>query len=272
MSHAVARGSRAVGALLKVGFASAIAYRAEFVIWMLSTTLPLVNLALWSAVAREAPGGQFGRYNQESFVAYFLAALIVRTVTGSWVVWEINQEIRMGTLSMRLLRPIHPFVAYAAEHVAAIPLRALIALPVAIALLFTVGGAHIVSDPVLLALVPVSILGAWLITFVAMLAMGTLALFMERSTAVFEVWLGLFAVLSGYLVPLDLMPGWLVAAARWLPFYYMLGAPVELLIGKSDLSTALLHLGVQWAWVLFFVVLARVVWRAGVRRFESFGG
>ena len=33
----------------------------------------------------------------------------------------MNQEIRMGTLSLRLLRPIHPFVAYSAEHLAAIP-------------------------------------------------------------------------------------------------------------------------------------------------------
>ena len=48
MSHL--RGFRAVPALMRIGFAEAVAYRAEFVIWMLSTTLPLVNLALWSAV------------------------------------------------------------------------------------------------------------------------------------------------------------------------------------------------------------------------------
>ncbi len=266
------RSLRAVPALMRIGFAEAVAYRAEFVIWMLSTTLPLVNLALWSAVARESPGGQFGRYTQADFVAYFLAALIIRTVTGSWVVWEMNQEIRMGTLSMRLLRPIHPFLSYATQHIAAIPLRAMIALPVAIILLFTVGGGHVVRDPLLIALLPVSIAGAWLITFIAMLAMGTLGLFMERSTAIFEVWLGLFAVLSGYLVPLELMPGWLTRIAYWLPFRYMLGAPVELLIGKSDRATALHDLGLQYAYVAFFVIVAALVWRAGVRRFEAFGG
>jgi ABC-2 type transport system permease protein len=268
----VKRTLRAVPAMLRVGFAEAVAYRAEFVVWMLSTTLPLVNLALWSAVAREAPDGQFGRFTQNDFVAYFLAALIVRTVTGSWVVWEMNQEIRMGTLSMRLLRPMHPFISYATQHIAAIPLRALIALPVAVVMLLSVGGNHVVRDPLLIALLPVSIIGAWLITFVAMLVMGTLGLFMERSTAIFEVWLGLFAVLSGYLVPLELMPSWLTAAGRWLPFRYMLGAPVELMIGKSDRDAAFLDLAVQYGWVVFFLLLARVVWRAGVRRFEAFGG
>jgi ABC-2 type transport system permease protein len=263
---------RAVPVLLRIGFAEAVAYRAEFVVWMLSTTLPLVNLALWSAVARESPGGQFGRYTQSDFVAYFLAALIIRTVTGSWVVWEMNQEIRMGTLSMRLLRPLHPFIAYATQHIAAVPLRALIALPVAIVAFLSVGGGHVVRDPLLIALLPLSIAGAWLITFIAMLAMGTLGLFLERSTAIFEVWLGFFAVLSGYLVPLELMPSWLTRAAYWLPFRYMLGAPVELLIGKSDRATALHDLAMQYGYVAFFVVLATLVWRAGVRRFEAFGG
>src|SRR5262245_10480017 len=39
--------------LLKVGFADAIAYRVEFLIWILTTNMPLVMLALWGAVARE---------------------------------------------------------------------------------------------------------------------------------------------------------------------------------------------------------------------------
>jgi ABC-2 type transport system permease protein len=33
--------------LLRTGFAEAVAYRAEFVVWMMTTTLPLVMLALW---------------------------------------------------------------------------------------------------------------------------------------------------------------------------------------------------------------------------------
>ena len=270
MSHL--RGFRAVPALMRVGFAEAVAYRAEFVIWMLTTTLPLVNMALWSTVAHESPNGQFGSFTQADFVAYYLGTLIIRTLTGSWVVWEMNQEIRMGTLSMRLLRPIHPFVAYATQHLAAVPLRAVIALPVLVILLLTVGGGHVVHDPLLIAILPLSIAGAWLITFVAMLAMGTLGLFMERSTAVFEVWLGLFAVLGGYLVPLDLMPAWLKQLSYWLPFRYMLGAPAELMSAKVNRAAALQDLAVQYGFVVVFVIIAALVWRAGVKRFEAFGG
>ena len=36
-----------------------VAYRAEFLVWMLATTMPLVMLGAHDAVAREAPVGRF---------------------------------------------------------------------------------------------------------------------------------------------------------------------------------------------------------------------
>ena len=96
------KSARALPTLMKVGFLEAVAYRAELLVWVLSTTMPLIMLALWSAVARDAPVGRFG---QTDFVAYFLATFIVRQLTGAWVAWQMSFEVRTGTLSMRLLRP-----------------------------------------------------------------------------------------------------------------------------------------------------------------------
>jgi len=259
---------KAYPTLLRVGFAEAVAYRAELVVWMLTTTMPLVMLALWTAAAREGP---FGRFGESEFVAYYLAALVVRTVTTSWVVWQMNEEIRLGTLSMRLLRPLHPFVAYSAEHLAAIPLRSLIALPVAIILLATAGKEHIARDPVVVALVPLTFIGSWLITFLSGATMGSLAMITKRSVGVWEIWIGLFAVMSGYLVPLELLPRWLSAIADFMPFRYMLGFPVEVLIGMSDRAATLRGLEAQGAMCLGLVLLAGFTWRAGLRRFEAFG-
>ena len=38
---ALARAARAYPTLLRVGFAEAVAYRAEMLVWMLATTMPL---------------------------------------------------------------------------------------------------------------------------------------------------------------------------------------------------------------------------------------
>lgn len=263
------RALRAIPTLLRVGFAESVAYRAEMFVWLLSTTMPLVMLALMTAVAREAPIGRFG---EADFAAYYLAALVVRLNTGAWVVWEVNFEVRQGTLAFRLLRPIHPLVHFACANVGAMPLRVLISLPVVAAAIWAVGVDRFTHDPLLLALFPVAVLNAWLITFLAQALVGALAFRIDNSSALFELWLGLYALLSGYLVPLELFPPWLHGIVRWLPFRYMLAFPVELIIGMTSRAQALLSLGVQGLFIAGLWLATRSAWRTGLRRFSAFGG
>jgi ABC-2 type transport system permease protein len=236
---------------------------------MLTTTMPLVMLALWTSVAADGP---FRGYDSQQFIAYYLLALIVRNMTSSWVVWQINEEIRRGMLSMRLLRPIHPFVAYAATHISAVPLRALVATPVAIILLATSAREVITGDPLRLALIVPSLVLAWTLTFALMLAIAALAFFIDKSMSIMDVYFGVFAVLSGYLLPLPLLPDWIAGVAEWAPFRYMLSAPIELLTTPDlDPDGALTLVGIQAAWAVAMSAIALAVWRKGVRRFEAFG-
>ena len=266
---ALIRSARAYPALLRVGFAESVAYRAELLVWMLTTTMPLVSLALWSAVAEAAP---VGRFTQGRFAAYFLATLVVRQLTGSWIVYEMNQEIRGGTLSRRLLKPVHPLVTYSAENLSALPLRAALALPVTLLALLVVEPAALPHSALRIGALLVSLLGAWLINFFSMTLIGTLAFFLESSTAVFEIWLLAFMLLSGYLVPLELFPAWLRDAAARLPFRYTLAFPVEVFTGMLDERAVLHDLAVQWAYVAGLAAAALLGWRVGLRRFEAYGG
>jgi len=261
--------ARALPALFKVGFSEAVAYRAEFLVWMFSTTMPLIMLALWSAVARDAPVGRFG---QKEFVAYFLATFIVRQLTGSWVAWEMNYEIRHGTLARRLLRPIHPMLMYAVQNLAAQPLRLVVALPMAVLWLASVGTGQLSRDPVLWMAWAAAMLGSWLVTFFSSFAIGSLSFFMESSVKIMDVWLTLFFVFSGYLIPVELFPPAVRTLGDWLPFRYQIGLPVELMTSAHDRHAALALLARQWAWVALLLLGALWLWRRGLRRFAAYGG
>jgi ABC-2 type transport system permease protein len=263
------RALRALPALIRIGIAETVAYRAEFVVWMLTTTMPLVMLALWTAVARETPIPGFGA---TQLSAYYLATLVVRQVTGNWIVWELNFEIRLGTLSMRLLRPLHPLVALAAEHLAAVPLRSAVAAPVVVVGLVWLGAGAVTPDPVLVAMFFVALGLAWLLNFLVMALLGLVALYTEQSLSVFDVFLGVFGVFSGYLIPLELFPEWVRGVAAYLPFRYMLGFPVELVTGRLARPEALAQLGAQVAYVAGFAIVTQLVWKHALRRFEAFGG
>jgi len=265
---------RAAPTLLKVGFAEAIAYRVEMLVWVLSTTMPFVMLAMWSAVAREepvlAPGG--GRFGPAEFAAYFLITFVVRQLTSSWAAWEMNFEVRTGSLSSRLLRPLNPLVAYAAENVAALPMRIVLIIPVAIIVAVVTGGAHLPRDPWLWLAFFVAVSGAWLITFLANAAIGCLSLFMQQSVKVMDVYLALFFVFSGYLFPIQLFPAWLRSVADWLPFRYQIGFPVELLNSMHTRREALEMLGRELAIAGAMLALVWGLWTRGLKRFQAFGG
>ena len=271
MALALRATLRAYPTMLRVGLAEAIAYRAETIVWMLTNTMPLVNLALWSAVARNNP---IGNFQQKDLVAYFLAALIVRQLTGSWVLWELSREIRMGLLSMRLLRPIHPLFAYSAENLAALPLRAGFAVPLALIVLAVSGVGRLAHDPLIWLILLCAIIGAWLITYFSMIMMGALGFFIEQSISVFELWLAAFFTLSGYLFPLDFLAAHaprVMHIAKLLPFYVMNGYPVELMLGLHDRASALSILGLQWTYVVVLGTGAILAWNAGMKRYNAYG-
>jgi len=263
------RTVRAVPTLLRIGVAETVAYRAEFLVWILTTTQPLIMMSLWTSVAR---GGSFKGYTSDAFVAYYLATLLVRQLTGNWVAWQMMEEIRMGTMAMRLLRPIHPFVTYTASHLAALPFRSIIALPIVIVLLATSGSNAITHDPLQLAMMPLSIGMAWLITFAILFAIGSLAFFLTQTMALANLYFGLFSLFSGYLLPLDLLPHPIARVAAWLPFRFTLSVPVEILTKPLDRTELWQLLGGQAAWTVALTMVAIALWNAGVRRFESVGG
>jgi ABC-2 type transport system permease protein len=254
---------------LRVGFADAVAYRAEMLVWVLSTTMPLVMLALWTAVARDGPVGHYGG---PQFVAYFLATFIVRQLTTCWIFWEMNFAIRNGTLAMHLLRPIGPLWAYAANALATMPMRIAVSLPVATVALLSIGSHGVTHDPVVWMLWVVSVAGSWLLTLFINFIVGCSSFFIESSLKLMDAWLVLFFVLSGYMIPIDLFPRRLRLAADWLPFRFQIGLPVELMVGGHDRAEGLRLLGVQFGWVAVALALTVFLWHRGLKRFAAYGG
>jgi ABC-2 type transport system permease protein len=57
-----------------------------------------------------------------------------------------------------------------------------------------------------------------------------------------------------------------------LPFFYMLGAPVELMTKHLTAQEIVRVLAWQSAWAAITVIIALLVWRRGVRHFEAVGG
>lgn len=259
---------RAAPSLLGVAWADMVAYRAEMVIWFLTGTLPIIMMLVWDRVAED---GAIGRFDQQAFAGYFTATIVCRQLTGSWVVWEINQWIRTGSLSPALLKPINPLLFVSLESLAEKPLRIAMLVPLVAALVAWRPEMALSVGPVEVLLASVSIGLGWLLNLLIQVCFGCLAFRLEQTMGLYMVWFGIWALLSGYLFPLELMPEGVRAIVMVLPFRATLGVPVEILSGGLAGRAALGGLLFQVTWVAAMALLAVWFWRWGIRRYEAYG-
>lgn len=264
----VGRTLRAFPSLLRTGFAELVAYRAEVVIWILTASMPVIMLMVWDRVAE---GGPVGRFDQDGFARYFSATLVVRQLTSAWIVWELNEMIRTGSLSSALLKPMHPLVFPAAESLSSMPIRVVVLVP----LLFLIWlwrpgmGVQLTADHA--PLLALSIAMAWATNYMVQCTFGALAFWVDQSVGLYNVWFGLWSLFSGYLMPIELLPPGFAQAAHWLPFHAMLGVPIEIAAGMLRGWPAIESLGIQALWLVVAWLVLQVVWRRGVRRYGAFG-
>jgi ABC-2 type transport system permease protein len=78
--------------------------------------------------------------------------------------------------------------------------------------------------------------------------------------------------ISGQMFPLDLLPPFWAMLLKALPFQYLAYFPTAVFLGKIQGPALWYGLAQEAAWALFFIVLARVLYRLGLRRYSAFGG
>ena len=165
--------------LVSVQLALTAEYRAEVVIWMLSGTLSLIMMLVWMAQAAAAPGGQLGGYTP---TAYFLASWLTVQLQVVWVAWELDLEIRHGTLSPKLLRPLDPLWQHLAAHVAERMFRFLPSLGLVVLFAWAVGADFAAAWWAYPAGLGLAVFG-FCVRFLLEYAIGLMAFWTDSSTS-----------------------------------------------------------------------------------------
>jgi len=254
----------------RTSFAAVLQYRASLVIWLIGHVLePLVYLIVWSVVSRSS-GGSVGGYEAQDFAAYFIILMLVNHVTYTWIMYEYEYRIRTGSLSFALLKPIHPIHSDIADNFSSKLVSSPGMLLVAVLLAFVFHAAFHIHLWALAVAIPALML-AFLMRFLVEWTLALAAFWTTRVSALNQMYFVAMLFLSGQIAPLSLFPVSIQVVAAVLPFRWMVGFPVELLMGRLEPSQALTGLAVQALWLAVGFVLLRIVWRAGVRNYSAVG-
>jgi ABC-2 type transport system permease protein len=257
--------------LWHVNWAEQWQYRANLLMyvfyWLVS---PVVYLAVWTTVATTR--GSVNGLTANDFVTYYLTLLLVDTLTGEITLHILAYKIQDGTLSVELLKPIHPILTQTlVNNLAYKALTLLVLVPVWLVLALLVRpdfGA--VTPQALLLAVPAIALGFG-INFLLGAAITCLAFWTTRIYAIAELYWAVVILLSGQFVPLDLLPGVLQTVARVLPFQLLKYFPIQLILGRLAPEHILINFGLGLLWLGLAFGLFTLVWRAGQKRFTAVG-
>ncbi|XUW99541.1 MAG: ABC-2 family transporter protein [Dehalogenimonas sp.] len=254
----------------RVTFASMFQYRAALLIWMIwQVSEPLVLLIVWSVVANVS-GGNVGGYSASGFAAYYVMFMIVNQLTYTWIMYEFEYRIREGGLSARLLKPVHPIHSDIADNISSKLITFPVILVIATGLAFAFHASFSFTPLMLLLSVP-AIFFAFLLRFLLEWTLSLAAFWTTRVGAVNQTYFMFILLFSGQLAPLTLMPSAIQFVGQILPFYWMIGFPVRLLLGQLSTGEALAGIGVQIIWVALALGLVRLVWRSGVKIYSAVG-
>jgi ABC-2 type transport system permease protein len=257
-------------ALFLAAFQSFAAYRIQSLLWMLFAIVrPVIFLAAWVAVAA-AQGGTVGGYTIGDFAAYYVALTFVNQLVLAWNSQEFEWEVNQGRLSAKLLRPLHPLHYAVVDNIVfkASTLPVLVVILILISISFN---AHYETQPWhVLVFIP-SILLAAALQFVVNWIIASLAFWATRMNTANTLWNRASFVFAGQIAPIGLMPVWLQAISYALPFWYMQGAPTEILRGGVTPERAVFILVGQAAWLAVCFVAFQFIWRRGVRAYSAVG-
>ncbi|MBI5876747.1 MAG: ABC-2 family transporter protein [Chloroflexi bacterium] len=254
-------------ALLRANWQGILEYRAQIIIWMLISTSPLISLAVWLAVAADGP---VGGYSSADFVAYYLLAIFVRHMNGSWVYHELEYGIREGLLSPKLLKPLNPIHDYLTTHLGDRIFRLPI-LIVPLGIIAWLAGAQYDLSPASLALFVLALMLSFGINFLTSYCIGLLNFWITHADSINELEYAFRSLLGGIVAPIALFPAPIPQLSLYLPFRYTLSFPVEILLGRVSPDEMLLGFTVQAAWLALFLGLYAVLWRQGLQAYSAVG-
>lgn len=258
--------------LFQVEWSVMLAYRSESIIWMVGAFVqPLISLAVWLTISAE---GSINGYGAQQYIIYFLGVLLVERLTRSWDVWELDQEIREGTFSNKLLRPFHPIHWSITQNLVYKLFFALIMIPAWVVL----GWLFPALNPQLgwptLLLFSLAIVMSSALRFLIGYMFGLLAFWTNRAISIFMIYELAHLLLSGRIAPLSMYPDSWLDWSWWLPFYVTVGFPVELLSGRlwAEPQWIVIGFASQLLWIAVFALGLRLQWRAGLKKYGAVGG
>jgi len=187
--------------------------------------------------------------------------------------YEINDDIKNGGLNKYIVKPVN----YCFYRIACFFGQKISLSVVFLTILVTMAGIfraigyfkiHIMTIFCFL----LALLFSLVLRFALYFCIGMTGFWASEISRVFPAIGIILTVISGGVFPVDILGDKMSGVFSFLPFKYLTQYPIDVITGKETNGTLGLAFAIQIFWILFFGVLAQLLWEKGLKRYIAVGG
>lgn len=260
--------------IFKISFQEEFAYRLNFVLWRVRNVLQIfLTYFLWSTVYNDPTKIIFG-YDRSKILTYVFGIMIVRALVFSAKAMEVSRDVATGDLSNYLLKPISYFKYWFTRDVASKALNLSFAIcEFAILFLILKPPFYLQTDIVTLLVFLVAVILAICIYSLMLFLLSSIPFWIPEIGwgSHFLVTVVMVESLSGALFPINILPMTLQSIIMATPFPYLIYFPIEVYLGNVTGMALIGGILVSAAWVGVLWVSLNVIWKKGLRVYQSIG-
>lgn len=226
--------------------------------------------ALWDAAF--SGSAMIAGYTWDEMRTYILIAYGINALVGWRVGSQMMMTIRTGEITRDLTRPLNYRTTQIATAAGLSTIEGAISLMLVVVLgvlLFDMQPPDSVLAGFLFVL---AVVAGFLIKALCIFLISLLCFWTLNSVGLMWAQQSVISVLSGTLIPIAMMPGWLRLVAEVLPLRGIVSTPLQIYLGKATGGDLVWLLALQIGWLAVLWVFSDWAWRKAFNAVEIQGG
>jgi ABC-2 type transport system permease protein len=252
-------------ALFYLNYKAFTAYRLNTLSYLLTQVVILLGtLIIWYY---NISNGSTGLGFAEIVSYYLIGQIFIVQIEPHW---SVSEDIQYGKFSTKLLRPESTWISYLVEDLGTNLFTNIIKVSISAGLAIMFSNYIILpTNPVTYLIFAAALVIAYSINILISFLVSFITFYVTNSHGTLELYSQIKIFCSGWYFPLNILP--ITQPLLFLPFAFTYYYPTQIFLEKQPTSQSLAILGYGVIIIFLLYFLASVVYKNGLKHYESVG-
>ncbi|MBU0974522.1 ABC-2 family transporter protein [Patescibacteria group bacterium] len=228
-----------------------------------------MSLTVWTVIFTSS-NDAFG-YSRESMITYIFLIAFLQSIIISSSLNGLASRIYSGEISNHLLKPLNIFALFAVQEIAD-KFKNTFFLVLETLFLFLIFKPIILFPDYKIFLIFIAwAFGGLIMNFIISLLFGSLGFWSPQVWGPQFLFFMILEFTAGKLFPLDILPKILQKIIYLTPFPYLSFLQIQLFLERLSADEIIKHSIVMIFWIITLGLITKIIWKKGLRSFESVG-